>query len=163
MSEIHPCPCCGTDEPNIGLNHLKRWQIECRGCQLKCDNSDRAGAIFQWNKRPKDVAIIPRELPPGDFANFGAIIIAGADPYRLWQAVVNLGEHKIKKSPVLNPAIPVSELRKLVKEWKDDSRMYSGKDGLKDAYPMSTREGEEWARAVCADELEALLNKAGGA
>ena len=94
---IHSCPCCGAVAPILGLNALKRWQIECRGCQLTLDNSDKESAIIQWNKRPKRVAIIPKTLPPGDFANFGAIIIAGADPYRLWEAVVNIGERKIKE------------------------------------------------------------------
>lgn len=49
------------------------------------------------------------------------------------------------------------ELENLIKEWRIDSPMYSGPDGLKDCFPMSAKEGEEWARALCAAELEDLL------
>lgn len=55
----------------------------------------------------KENALIPRSLPPGDFANFGAIIIAGADPYRVWQAVVALGERQLNISSP--PAVSVGQ------------------------------------------------------
>lgn len=59
MSELKPCPSCGSSGATVwkGVNKGKYWYVECRGCSFrhkKLTYPHRQLATSAWNNRGKE-------------------------------------------------------------------------------------------------------------
>ena len=50
-SDLNPCPCCGH---RAELDYGPWWTIECVGCGLMIEGSDRQKIIDAWQRRRTD-------------------------------------------------------------------------------------------------------------
>lgn len=77
MSELKPCPFCGSDKLNVGLIRatasLSYWSVECASCGVEIgDDESEDAVVTHWNTRAAP-------LPAGDDGELVAWLLRSVD------------------------------------------------------------------------------------
>lgn len=84
MTELKPCPFCGSDEVRIAVTYAPRWYYgECEECYARTDYFlSQAEAVAAWNTRAGSDELYTREDVEGAFVSGYSLgtLPVGSDP-----------------------------------------------------------------------------------